>query len=267
MAFRVLAVNNTPDFRTVADFRKDYLAALSGLFLQVLELCQRAGLVKLGHVALDGTKVRANASKHNAMSYGRMKEREEQSQAEVDELLRRAHEMDEEEDRRYGRDKRGDELPEELSFREGWLRKIREAKTALEAEAQQAEAAGKDQPGVPDDKAQHNFTDQDSRIMPRPGGRDFKQSFNCRAVVDHEQQVIVAARATSQPSDKQQAVAMVEETVNDTGAMPRVSADAGYYSAPAVAQLQASGVDPFIAPEKTRHGTRPPPAPRADRFG
>ena len=118
IAFRVLAANNTPDFRTVSDFRKDHLAALSDLFLQVLELCRQAGLVKLGHVALDGTKVRANASRHRAMSYGRMKEREAQLEAEVAELLRRAEETDEEEDRRYGRDQRGDELPEELAFRE-----------------------------------------------------------------------------------------------------------------------------------------------------
>ena len=174
IAFRVLAANNTPDFRTIADFRKDHLGALSGLFLQVLELCQQAGLVKLGHVALDGTKVRTNASKHLAMSYGRMKEKEGQLQGEVDELLRRAQEVDEEEDRRYGRDKRGDELPEELSFREGRLRKIREAKAALEAQAQavadQAEAEGKQHPGTPDDQAQRNFTDPDSRIMPGPGG-------------------------------------------------------------------------------------------------
>ena len=119
IAFRVLAANNTPDFRTISDFRKDHLAALSGLFLQLLVFCQRAGLVKLGHVALDGTKVRANASKHKAMSYKRMKDREGQLQGEVDELLRRAQEVDEEEDRRYGKDKRGDELPEELAFREG----------------------------------------------------------------------------------------------------------------------------------------------------
>ena len=267
IAFRVLAANNTPDFRTISDFRKDHLAALAGLFHQVLELCRQAGLVKLGHVALDSTKVRANASKHKAMSYGRMKEREAQLKAEVDELLRRAGEVDDKEDRRYGRDKRGDELPEELSFREGRLRRIREAKAALEAEAQaaaeQAEAEGREHPGVPDDKTQRNFTDPDSRIMPGPGGRDFQQSYNCQAVVDHEHQVIVAARATSQVSDKGQAVAMVEETINNTGAMPReVSADAGYYSAQAVAQLEALGVDPYIAPEKTRHGTRPEPAPR-----
>jgi len=267
IAFRVLAANNTPDFRTISDFRKDHLAALADLFHQVLELCRQAGLVKLGHVALDSTKVRANASRHKAMSYGRMNEREAQLKAEVDELLRRAGEVDEEEDRRYGRDKRGDELPEELSFREGRLRRIREAKAALEAEAQaaaeQAEAEGREHPGVPDDKAQRNFTDPDSRIMPGPGGKDFQQSYNCQAVVDHEHQVIVAARASDQVSDKGQAVAMTLETILNTGETPReLSADAGYYSAHAVAGLQALGVDPYIAPEKTRHGTRPEPAPR-----
>ena len=267
IAFRVLAANNTPDFRTISDFRKDHLGSLSGLFLQVLALCQQAGLVKLGHVALDGTKVRANASRNKAMSYGRMKKKEAQLQAEVDELLRRAQEVDEEEDRRYGKDKRGDELPEELSFRESRLRKIREAKAALEAEAQavadQAEDEGRNRPGAPDDKAQRNFTDPDSRIMPGPGGRDFQQSYNCQAVVDQEHQVIVATRATNQPSDKQQAATMIEETISNVGTVPKeVSADAGYYSAKAVEGLCILGVDPFIAPEKTRHGWAPPPAPR-----
>ena len=267
IAFRVLAANNTPDFRTISDFRKDHLEALGGLFLQVLELCQQAGLVKLGHVALDGTKVRANASKHKAMSYGRMKEQEGQLTAEVAELLRRAGEVDDDEDRRYGRDKRGDELPEELAFRESRLRKIREAKEALEAkalaEAEQAESEGRNHPGVPDDKAQRNFTDPDSRIMPGPGGRDFQQSYNCQAVVDRTHQVIVAARATNQPSDKGQAVSMIEETVSNTGAVPKeVSADAGYYSAKAVEELYSMGVDPFIAPEKTRHARVLEPAPR-----
>ena len=264
IAFRVLAANNTPDFRTISDFRKDHLGALSGLFLQVLELCQRAGLVKLGHVALDGTKVRANASRHKAMSYRRMKEKETQLAAEVAELLRRAQEVDDEEDRRYGKDKRGDELPEELAFREGRLEKIREAMAALEAEAQAAaEAEGKEHPGVPDDKAQRNFTDAESRIMPGPGGRDFLQAYNCQAVVDHAHQVIVAARATNQSSDKQQAAAMMQETIDNVGAVPReVSADAGYYSAKAVDDLQALGVDPFVAPEQTRRGRVVPPAPR-----
>ena len=137
------------------------------------------------HVALDGTKVRANASKHKAMSYGRMKENEAQLELEVAELLRRAQEVDDEEDRRYGRDKRGDELPEELAFREGRIRKIREA---LEAEARQAaaESQGQDHAGVPDDKAQRNFTDPQSKVMPGPGGRDFQQDYNCQAVADSE---------------------------------------------------------------------------------
>ena len=234
---------------------------------RVLMLCQRAGLVKLGHVALDGAKVRANASKHKAMSYKRMKEKEAQLTAEVAELLRRAQEVDEEEDCRYGRDKRGDELPEELAFREGRLEKIREAMAALEAEAQvaaeQAEAEGKEHPGVPDDKAQRNFTDAESRIMPAPGGRDFQQAYHCQAVVDHAHQVIVAARATNLTPDKQQAVVMIEETISNTGAVPKeVSADAGYYSAKAVDDLQALGVDAFVAPEQTRHGRVVPQAPR-----
>ena len=267
IAFRALAANNTPDFRTVSDFRKDHLDALSGLFLQVLLLCQREGPVKLGHVALDGAKVRANASKHKAMSYKRMKEKEAQLQGEVDELLRRAQETDEAEDRRYGKDRRGDELPEELAFREGRLEKIREAMAALEAEAQaqseQAAADGKEHPGMPEDKAQRNFTDPQSRIMPGPGGRNFLQAYNCQAVVDHEHQVIIASRATNQASDKRPAVVMPEEAIANLGAVPKeMSADAGYYSAPAVADLQELGIDPFIAPEKTRHGYRPPPAPK-----
>ena len=191
------------------------------------------------------------------MSHGRMKEKEGRLAAEVDELLRRAGEVYEEEDRRYGRDRQGDELPEELAFLEGRLRKIREAKAVA------AEFEGRNHTGVPDDRSQRNFTDPDSRIMPGPGGRDFQQSYNCQAVADSECQVIVAAWATNQPSDKGQAVAMVEEAIENTGAVPKeLSADAGYYSAKAVDELCALGVDPFIAPERTRHGTRLEPAPR-----
>ena len=158
-------------------------------------------------------------------------------------------------------------MPEELAFREGRLEKIREAMAALEAEAQaaaeQAEAEGGKHPGVPDDKAQRNFTDTESRIIPAPGGKDFLQAYNCQAVVDSAHQVIVAARATNQTSDKQQAAAMMEETIDNVGAVPReVSADAGYYSAKAVGELYALGVDPFVAPEQTRHGRVVPPAPR-----
>ena len=147
------------------------------------------------------------------------------------------------------------------------MRKIREAKEALEAEAreaaEQAESEGRSHPGVPEDKAQRNFTDPDSRIMPGPGGRDFQQAYNCQAVVDSAHQVIVAARATNRPSDKQQAGVIVEETVGNLGMAPKeVSADAGYYSAKAVEDLHALGVDSFIAPGQTRHGRAVAPALR-----
>ena len=146
-------------------------------------------------------------------------------ESEVAELLRRAQEVDDEEDRRYGRDKRGDELPEELAFRESRLRRIREAMAALEAEAREAaevaESEGRTHPGVPGEKAQRNFTDPESRIMPGPGGRDFQQAYNCQAVVDDAHQVIVAAEATNQASDKQQAVSMIEQAIANTGVVPR----------------------------------------------
>ena len=233
IAFRVLAANNTPDFRTISDFRKDNLDALSGLFLQVLALCQRAGLVKLGHVALDGTKVRANAS---AQGDERSDEREGSAVGGGgEELLRRAHEVDDEEDRRYGQSKRGDELPQELAFREGRLEKIREA-MASEAEAQaaaeQAEAVGKGHSGVPDDKGTSPML---SRVSCRRRADGTSCRLTCQAVVDSAHQVIVAAHATNQTSDKQQAVTMVEKAIDNVGSVPReVSADAGYYSAQAV---------------------------------
>jgi transposase len=257
IAFRVLAANNTPDFRTISDFCKDHLEALGDLFLQVLQLCQQAGVVKLGHVSLDGTKVRANASKHKAMSYGKMKEKEAVLESEVQRLLKEAEEVDEAEDQRYGRERRGDELPRELAFRESRLQKIREAKAALEAEAQ---GEGKE---APQDKSQRNFTDPDSRIMPRPGGKEFDQSYNCQAAVDSSHQVIVAADITNQPSDKAQALPLVKEIEANTGSLPKeASADAGYYSAKAIEGLYLLGVDPFIPPDKTRHGVILPPAPR-----
>jgi len=195
IAFRVLAANNTPDFRTISDFRKDHLKALSGLLLQVLKLCQKAGLVKLGHISLDGTKIKANASKHKAMSYKRMKEEEARLEAEIKGMLQKAEVVDEEEDRRYGKDKRGDELPRELAFRESRLRKIREAREALEAEArqeaEQAKKEGRQSAAVLSDKAQRNFTDPESHIMPAPGGKHFEQAYNAQAAVDSAHQVIV----------------------------------------------------------------------------
>jgi transposase len=263
IAFRVLAANNTPDFRTVSDFRKDHLKALAGLFLQVLKLCQKAGLVRLGHVALDGTKIKANASKHKAMSYKRMKEEEARLEAEVAELLKRAEAVDAEEERRYGKDKRGDELPEELAFRESRLSKIREARAALEAEAREELKQNKGKGEVPGDKAQRNFTDPESHIMPAPGGKHFIQAYNAQAAVDSAHQVIVAAEITNKPSDRGQAETMMEVVKANTGQLPRqMSADAGYFSSEAANNLTAQGIDVYMPPDKMRHGSALSPAPR-----
>jgi transposase len=267
IAFRVLAANNTPDFRTISDFRKDHLKALAALFVQVLKLCRKAGLVKLGHVSIDGTKIKANASKHKAMSYKRMKEEEARLEAEVQELLKKAEAVDEEEDRTYGKDKRGDELPRELAFRESRLKKIREARAALEAEArteaeQQRNRGGKAS-GVPEDKAQRNFTDPESHIMPAPGGKHFEQAYNAQAAVDSTNQVIVAAEITDQPSDRGQAVPMMDQVKANTGKLPRqMSADAGYFSSDVVKDLTTEGIDVYMPPDKVHHAYNMPAAPR-----
>ncbi|MBF8268266.1 MAG: transposase [Dehalococcoidia bacterium] len=267
IAFRVLAANNTPDFRTISDFRKNHLQALAALFLEVLKLCQKAGLVKLGHVSLDGTKIMANASKHKAMSYKRMKEEEARLNAEIQDLLKKAEAVDEEEDRRYGKSKRGDELPKELAFREGRLKKIKEARVALEAEAraevEQTQGTGKKTTGVPEDKAQRNFTDPESHIMPAPGGKHFVQAYNAQAAVDSAHQVIVAADVTDQPSDKGQAVPMMKQVKANTGQLPRqMSADAGYFSSDAVKDLTADGIDVYMPPDRMPHAYKMPAAPR-----
>jgi len=267
VAFRILAANNTPDFRTISDFRKDHLRALAGLFLQVLKLCQKAGLVKLGHVALDGTKIKANASKHKAMSYKRMKEEEARLEAEIAELMRKAAAVDEEEDHRYGKDKRGDELPKEMAFRESRLKKIREAKEALEEDAKReaeiAAASNKKHTGVPADKAQRNFTDPESHIMPAPGGKHFVQAYNAQAAVDSTRQVIVAAEVTNKPTDRGQAEPMMEVVKTNTGQLPRqMSADAGYFSSDAVTNLTTIGIDVYMPPDKIGHRATLPHTPR-----
>jgi len=266
IAFRVLAANNTPDFRTISDFRKDHLKALAGLFLQVLKLCQKTGLVRLGHVALDGTKIKANASKHKAMSYKRMKEEEARLEAEVMDLLKKAEAVDEEEDQRYGKGKRGDELPKELAFRESRLKKIREARVALETEAR-LEAEKRPEKGeedvTPPDGEQRNFTDPESHIMPAPGGKYFIQAYNAQAAVDSANQVIVAAEVTNKPTDRGQAESMMEIVKVNTGQLPRqMSADAGYFSSDAVKNLTARGIDVYMPPDKIGHRFTLPPAPR-----
>src|ERR1700730_6939707 len=194
VAFRVLAAGNAPNFRTISDFRKLHLATLAGLFEAVLKIALEAGALKLGRVALDGTKVKANASKHKAKSYGRMQDTESQLHAEVRRLLAEAEAADAKEDAQYGADQRGDELPAELQRRETRLKKIREAKRALEERARQsAEKAGKPRAEVqsakPADKDQYNFTDPESRLM--KGSDGLVQGYNAQAAVERVLQLIV----------------------------------------------------------------------------
>jgi transposase len=276
VAFRVLTANNTPDFRTISDFRQRHLAALHTLFLQVLRCCQQAGLVKLGVIALDGTKVRANASKHKAMSYGRMQTEVARLEAEVQQLLVQAEQVDAAEDARYGADRRGDELPAEFARRTTRLAKIREAMAALEAEAQAASPpadaarpAGprrgrppKTPPGTPRPQAQRNFTDPDSRIM-QDGDKAFVQAYNAQAAIEGSHQIIVACSLTNQAADAPHAVPLVQAVRANTGAKPRrVLADAGYWSAANAAALTRRKIAPFIPTAKVKHGIPPTPAPR-----
>jgi len=256
---------NQPDFRTISDFRKRHLDALKGLFTQILELCQAAGLVKLGHVALDGTKIKANASKHKAMSYGRMKTAEQKLAAEVADWMKQAEATDKTEDREKGPDRRGDETPEWVANKAQRLAKIREAKAALEAQAKAA-ARRKDgdddpdaPPGVPADKAQRNFTDSESRIMKTNDG--FIQGYNGQAAVDAEHQIIVACDLSNQGPDSPQMLGIVDQIEANTGKRPeQLSADAGYCSEDNLEGLEQRKIDAFVATGRQKHGTAAPDA-------
>jgi len=285
IAFRVIAAEQHPDHSRISEFRQVHLEALSGLFVQVLQLCQAAGLVKLGHVALDGTKMKANASKHKAMSYERMQKDEQRLQAKVAELLAGAQKADAEEDESYGKDRHGDELPEDLRRAKNRLAKIRALKTALEAEAQQqkeeSEAASRDnggddpppsansspslpkhkipvdKQGTPTPKAQRNFTDPESRIMKTGDG--YVQGYNCQAAVDDAHQIIVAVAVTNQPPDVEHLVPMIDLVIANCGVAPHnASADSGYFSGDNVAALLGRGIDPHIAIGRTKHDETPP---------
>ncbi len=263
VAFRFLAAGNQPDFRTISDFRKRHEVALSGLFEQVLKVCRQSGLVKLGRVALDGTKIKANASKHKAMSYARMVEKETELRRQIKEMFRQADAIDREEDRRYGPDRRGDELPEELARRETRLKKIREAKAALEAEARdKAVAEGKDpKTAKPPAKAQRNFTDPESKIQKTSDG--FIQGYNAQIAVDDAFQVIVAQHVTPAAPDVQQlqpAVASIERTLKKRP--QSLLADAGYWSEENVRVLEQKRIEPFVATGRQKHGKTAPPPPR-----
>ena len=293
VAFRVLAGDQHPDHDSIASFRKLHLAALSGLFMQVLRLCQKAGLVKLGHISIDGTKVKANASKHKAMSYERMSETEKKLEDEVARLLAEAERVDAEEDALHGKGKRGDELPKELKRREDRLVKIREAKAALErearekAEAKAAEVAEKlaerareeadtgkkargPEPKAPDPdqsapepKAQRNFTDPESRIMPDGANKGaFVQAYNAQIAVDGEAQIIVATLMVQTPNDVQQLVPMAAAIVANVGQLAEVtSADAGYFSANNINDPALSNTNLLVPPHREKHGAAPSLAP------
>lgn len=282
LPFRVLTTDQHPDHDSIADFRQRHLGALAGLFLEVLRLCEKAGLVKLGQVAVDGTKLKANASKHKAMSYGRMEEKEEQLQAEIAALLERAAAVDgaeaAAEQAALGA---GEDLPEELRRRESRLATIRAAKAELEAEARAraeeeaaavreqlaerertAAATGKKPRGrapvapdpeqaKPDPKAQKSFTDSESRIMKDGASGGFVQGYNAQAAVDGTAQVIVAAAVTQQANDQQQLVPMLTQTEENLGRMPEQgTADTGYFSAAAVSDPALVGIELYVPPPR-----------------
>jgi transposase len=281
VAFRVLAGDQHPDHDSIAEFRKRHLGALAAVFVQVLRLCQAAGLVTLGHVALDGTKLKANASKHKAMSYGRMEESERRLEGEVRALLEQAQQVDAAEDVQYGPGRRGDELPVELARRESRLAKIRAAKAALEQEAKalaahEAEAAraklaarahrvgsAKGKPAqVPDPEqarpaptAQRNFTDPESRIMVDGATKEFVQGYNAQAAVDSQAQVIVACGVTQAAGDVGQFGPMLDQVAAHLGHLPvQVTADAGYFSEANLTAPQFAAIDFYVPPDRHPHG-------------
>ena len=289
--FMMIVAGDPPDFRTISEFRRRHLEALAGLFVQVLRLAEVAGLVKLGHVALDGTKIKANASKHKAMSYERMKKREAELKAEVDRWLEAAEAADAEEDKLYG-GKRGDELPAWVSDKQKRLEKIRQAKAELEAQARaaaeaesKARAAAEDKrkaeggkktgasaslkagkpatppKAEPDGKAQRNFTDPESRILKTRDG--YIQGYNAQAAVDGEDQVIVAHTLTNSSSDQAQLAPLLDRTRANLGRNPdEVSADAGYCSAANLRTVKRRRIDGYIATGRQKHGTRSATAKR-----
>ena len=265
-----MAAGNEPDFRTISDFRKIHLEALQGLFAQVLEMALESGAVQLGRVSLDGTKVKANASKHKAMSYERMKEKQQQLREEVKELLAQAEAADAEEDRRHG-DKRGDELPEELRRRETRLGRIRQAKQVVEQRAREkAAAAGQSAEEVkkakPEDKDQYNFTDPESRIM--KGADGFVQAYNAQAAVEPELGLIVGQLVTQAANDKEQLQPRVEAIEEQSGQRPEaVLADSGYCSDENLKYLESADapekkIEGYIATGRQKHGARRAPCKR-----
>jgi transposase len=268
--FKVLAAGNEPDFRTISDFRKIHIETLQNLFEQVLAMSLECGAIQLGRVSLDGTKLKANASKHKAMSYSRMKEKQQQLKEEVKQLLEQAEAADQDEDRQYG-GKRGDELPEELQRRETRLAKIKEAKKVIEQRArdkaaEEGKGTAEAKRAKPEDKDQYNFTDPESRIM--KGGDGFVQGYNAQAAVEPELLLIVGQTVTEAANDKQQLMPMVELIEQQSGQRPEaILADNGYCSEENLEHLESAArperkIEGFIATGKQKHGEHRLPAKR-----
>jgi transposase len=264
IAFRVLAAGNEPDFRTLSDFRKIHLGRLQELFEQVLRMALELGALKLGRVAMDGSKLKGNASKHKAMTDKRMKQEQKRLQEAVRRLLAEAERMDAEEDARYGRNQRGDELPAELQPREGRLKRIRAAKRALaerarqQAAVQAAEARAKDeaeeapQPAKPQANDQYNFTDAESRIMKGPDG--FLQGYNAQIAVEPVLQLIVGQAVTQMGNDKKQLLPMIATVQTQAGQKPRqVLADSGYTSEASLQGAEKAKVDAYLGVARDKH--------------
>ena len=272
--FMMIVAGDPPDFRTISEFRRRHLKALAALFVQVLRLAEKAGLVRLGHVALDGTKIKANASKHKAMSYAHMKKREAELAAEVDRWLEAAEAADVEEDRLYGH-KRGDEMPDWVADKQKRLEKIRQAKAELEAEAKaaaeaemqrreqaevQRKAEGRKKSGrtpappkqEPDGKTQRNFTDPESRILKTRDG--YIQGYNAQAAVDEKAQIIVAHDLTQSMSDQNQLVPLMDGIKDNLACQPKqASADAGYLSEANLAALAERKISAYVAAGRAKH--------------
>jgi len=287
IAFRYLAADEHPDHDVLADFRKTHLEELSKLFVTSLQLCQKAGLVKLGQIAIDGTKVAANASRQESKTYERLSEKEKLLAAEVERILKEAAAADEKEDGACGRGKRGDELPEDLATNERQLAKIRAAKEELEREAKQkAEQAAREKaeqndkphdeaqrkrwqrakPGVPDAKSQGNLTDPESRLMVDGVNKTFVQAYNAQVAAAGVPQIIVAQTVTQEPNDRQQLTPMLRQVEENVGSTPELTtADAGYWNEHDIAGLQTAGRDVLVPPDggkMNRQEELPKNAPR-----
>jgi len=280
VACRVIVGDDAPDFRTISDFRKIHLTRLEALFVEVLKLCALAGLARVGTIALDGTKVKANASRHKAMSYDRMKTEEVRLKEEIAKLLADAEATDKAEDSEHGPNRQGDELPDELARRQSRLAKIQQAKKLLEErarteateEAARREAEGKSPPttppaeAVPDPKDQINFTDPESRIM-KASNKGWDQCGNAQAVTN-EHQVILAADVTAQANDVRQTVPMIDQTqanLDAAGVSEAIKAllgDAGYYSEANAKDLEQRGIEAYLATERLKHHEKVASAPR-----